>query len=144
MDKYMKMSDYFVGNMIPEDIVILDGGVATVIYTSEEAAAHAINSHDELVKNMQHYKQEAEQWEARATNEASRAKDLEADVERLRGENVALMKCRMAARDFFNCTVASGGTVLISSKSIDAVNKGNKASDRLEKELKATVNLVKQ
>ena len=48
------------------------------------ALSHAINSHDELVENMQHYKQEAEQWEVRATNEASRAQDLQAEVERLR------------------------------------------------------------
>lgn len=47
------------------------------------ALSHAINSHDELVKNMHHYKQEAEQWEARATKEASRAQDLKVEVERL-------------------------------------------------------------
>lgn len=103
MGKYMKMSDYFVGDMLPEDIVILDGGVATIIYTSEEAAAHAINSHDELV----------------------------AEVERLRSENESLMKCLMAAREFFNCTVASGVLVKVSSSNKAALNEADKASDCL-------------
>ena len=90
MGKYLKMADVFVGEYKPkrridvwppskhgETLVELSGSPA-------QYAAHAINSHDELVENMQHYKQEAEQWEARATKAASRAQDLEVEVERLR------------------------------------------------------------
>ena len=82
MDKYLKMADVF-------DLPILGSRAEffplCLNESSAMSAAHAINSHDELVENMQHYKQEAEQWEARATNEASRVKDLEEEVDRLRG-----------------------------------------------------------
>ena len=90
MGKYLKMADVFVGEYKPkrridawppskhgETLIELSGSPA-------QYAVHAINSHDELVENMQHYKQEAEQWEVRATKEASRVQDLNAEVERLR------------------------------------------------------------
>ena len=64
------------------------------------------------------------------------------EVERLRCENEALMKCRMAAREFFNCTVASGGMVKVSSSNKYALDEADKASDWLEAELKATAYLV--
>ncbi|MGL5397835.1 MAG: hypothetical protein ACRDBQ_21535 [Shewanella sp.] len=50
MKDYLKMSDYFVGEIEPDDVVILDGCLPVIVFaSSEEAAAHAINSHDELV-----------------------------------------------------------------------------------------------
>ena len=89
MDKYLKMSSHFVGNVsINADGQICDDkyfrGSTDIAEDYYEPICHAINSHDELVENMQHYKQEAEQWEARATSEASRVQDLQAEVERLR------------------------------------------------------------
>ena len=81
MGKYLKMADVF-------DLPILGSRAEFFPLCLNESsamiAAHAINNHDELVENMQHYKQEAEQWEARATKAASRAQDLEVEVERLR------------------------------------------------------------
>lgn len=99
MDKYLKMSDFFSGDVsdsIGHVAASYGLGVEQVIFMGKHAsaAAHAINSHDEIVENMQHYKQEAEQWESRATKEASRAQDLEAEVERLRGE-VAYLNDRL-------------------------------------------------
>lgn len=52
------------------------------------------------------------------------------------------MKCRMAAREFFNSTVASGGFVKVSSASKPALDEADKASDWLEAELKATADFV--
>lgn len=84
MGKYLKMSDTFNGDVEPKQ---LSGWKHQSRYVElkaiQVAAAHAINSHDELVEIMQHYKKEAEQWEARATNEASRVQDLVVEVERL-------------------------------------------------------------
>lgn len=48
------------------------------------ALSHAINSHDELVENVLHYKADALMWERRAVTEASRAQELVAEVGRLR------------------------------------------------------------
>lgn len=51
MKQYLKMVDYFVeGGVSAGDIRIVDGGKHTIIYSCEDAAAHAINSHDELVE----------------------------------------------------------------------------------------------
>lgn len=88
MEKYLKMSGFFVGSVsINADGQICDDkyfrGSTDIAENYYEPICHAINSHDELVENMQHYKQDAEQWEARATKEASRAQDLLAEVERL-------------------------------------------------------------
>lgn len=113
MDKYLKMADVFdlpIHGSSAEFFPLCLSKSAALI------AAHAINSHDELV----------------------------AEVERLRGENEMLMKCRMAAREFFNCTVASGGSVKVSSASKAALDEADKASDWLEIELKATADLVKK
>lgn len=92
MDKYLKMSDMFgaVGVKVRgsngRHIMCDDILVANCFCTdSANYTAHAINSHDELVENMLHYKQDAELWGARAVKEASRANDLQAEVERLRG-----------------------------------------------------------
>lgn len=97
MDKYLKISDFIVGDV---SVNINHNGDVSVQYDyadpdmivrkTMDAIEHAINSHDELVESMQHYKQEAEQWEARATNEASRAQDFEDEVDRLRREVVYL------------------------------------------------------
>ena len=46
---YMKMADAFHGDIDQDDIVILDCGLDTLTHAPEEYAAHAINSHDELV-----------------------------------------------------------------------------------------------
>lgn len=134
MGKYLKMADVFELKEVQLP--------RSWSYKMVKHAAHAINSHDELVENMQHYKQESERWEERATNEASRVQDLVVEVERLRGENEALIKCRMAASEFFNCTVASGGLVKVSSSNKGALDEADKASDWLEAELKATADLV--
>ena len=122
MGKYLKMADVFNGELFIDsdcDDVIVDDLSLTVLesFSGSDAAKfalHAINSHDELV----------------------------AVVERLRYENEALMKCRMAAREFFNATVASGGSVKVSSASKSALDEADKASDWLEDELKATADLV--
>lgn len=95
MDKYLKMSSHFVGKVsINTDGQICDDkyfrGSTDIAEDYYDPICHAINSHDELVENMQHYKQEEEKWEARATNEASRVQDLQAEVEQLRKEVVYL------------------------------------------------------
>ena len=90
MDKYLKMADVFVGEYKPairrdsfpahrygEPSVELYGIPANY-------ASHAINSHDELVENMLHYKKEAERWEAIAVKEASMVQEFDLEVERLR------------------------------------------------------------
>ena len=51
--EYLKMSDYFAGEIEQDDIVILDCGLDTISHAPEEAAAHAINSHDELVAEVE-------------------------------------------------------------------------------------------
>ena len=117
MGKYLKMSDVFCGDYHTKKMHDENGnGFSFMVAHCAEAeyATHAINSRDELV----------------------------AEVERLRGDNDALMKCRMAAREFFNCTVASGGLVKVSSSNNDALDEADKASDWLEAELKATADLV--
>ena len=89
MGKYLKMSGVFDFPVKPRHVNDENGyGFKLMLFHSVEAecAAHAINSHDELVENMQNYKQEAEQWEVRATKEASRVQDLVVEVERLRGK----------------------------------------------------------
>ena len=47
--QYLKMADAFNGDIDQDDIVILDCGLDTLTHAPEEYAAHAINSHDELV-----------------------------------------------------------------------------------------------
>ena len=51
--EYLKMADYFAGEIDQDDIVILDCGLDTISHAPEEAAAHAINSHDELVAEVE-------------------------------------------------------------------------------------------
>ncbi|MGL4751450.1 MAG: hypothetical protein ACRCXB_03360 [Aeromonadaceae bacterium] len=60
--------------------------------TPHEYAAHAINSHDELVENMNHYKSEAEMWEGRAVREASAHADMIIEREGLLEEIERLRK----------------------------------------------------
>ena len=76
MGKYLKMADAFKGQEVklPEQWS----------YEMVTHAAHAINSHDELVENMLHYKKEAERWEAIAVKEASMVQEFDLEVERLR------------------------------------------------------------
>ena len=50
--EYLKMADYFAGEIDQDDIVILDCGYDTISHAPEDAAAHAINSHDELVAEV--------------------------------------------------------------------------------------------
>ena len=121
MGKYLKMADVLccdgVSIRLEQKRLIECDGILTANCIDENVAryvSHAINSHDDLV----------------------------AEVERLRGENEALMKCRMAAREFFNATVASGGSVKVSSASKSALDEADKASDWLEAELKDTADLV--
>lgn len=126
MGKYLKMADVFSMGVVQEDSFLISKGgedlACFICYLDSDRdlmakhASHAINSHDELV----------------------------AEVGRLRGENDALMKCRMAAREFFNCTVASGDSVKVSSANKAALDDADKASDWLEIELKATADLVKK
>ena len=47
--QYLKMADAFNDDIDQDDIVILDCGLDTLTHAPEEYAAHAINSHDELV-----------------------------------------------------------------------------------------------
>lgn len=91
MGKYLKMADVFPIEIKTDDesgsLICDEDGIILESFAGDKVAdytLHAINSHDELVENMQHYKQESEQWEVRATKEASRAQDFEAEVERLR------------------------------------------------------------
>ena len=87
MGKYFRMADVFKVGVSDAGIKVRQNYIVEGVddsFKPMEYATHAINSHDELVENMQHYKQEAEQWEARATKAASRAQDLEVEVERLR------------------------------------------------------------
>jgi len=51
--EYLKMADYFAGEVDQDDIVILDCGFDTISHAPEEASAHAINSHDELVAEVE-------------------------------------------------------------------------------------------
>lgn len=92
MDKYLKMADAF-GDVVTQklvgdayEIVSDTYGHVCVVNTAGRAdiVAHAINSHDELVGNMQHYKREAERWEAIAVKEASMVQEFDLEVERLR------------------------------------------------------------
>ncbi|MGL4757037.1 MAG: hypothetical protein ACRCXB_32200, partial [Aeromonadaceae bacterium] len=79
MKKYLKMSDHFSGGVgFDFDGDVFDNEVffGTIDIEKCNAVEHAINSHDELVENMNHYKVESEQWEARATKEASRCAEL--------------------------------------------------------------------
>ena len=62
-------------SVISDDKDAIIGGFG--IDGMSELAAHAINSHDELVENMQHYRAESERWEMQAVKEASRAAYLE-------------------------------------------------------------------
>lgn len=101
MDKYLKMADVFPIEIKTDDesgsLICDEDGIILESFAGDKVAdytLHAINSHDELVENMQHYKQEAEQWEERATKEASIAQDLEGEVERLRGE-IDILNCRL-------------------------------------------------
>jgi small-conductance mechanosensitive channel len=108
MDKYLKMADVFdlpiLGSRAEFFPLCLDESSAMI-------AAHAINSHDDLVESMQHYKQEAEQWEVRATNEASRAKDLEADVDSAK-KQIELLKSQIE-RVHDSCSTLSHQEVLM-------------------------------
>ena len=90
MGKYLKMADVFPVEIRTDDesgsLICDEDGVILESFSGDKVAdyaLHAINSHDELVEKMQHYKQESERWEARATNEASRVQDLVVEVERL-------------------------------------------------------------
>ena len=91
MKEYLKMADVFGGAEVrirkdAPSLVDCCGVLAANCLCPETAwhIAHAINSHDELVENMQHYKQEAEKWEARAVKEASMVQEFDLEVERLR------------------------------------------------------------
>lgn len=93
MGKYLKMEDVFGGAEVgirkdAPSLVDCCGVLAANCLCPETAAhiAHAINSHDELVENVLHYEADALMWERRAVTEASRAQELVAKVERLRGE----------------------------------------------------------
>ena len=121
MKDYLKMADVFPVEIRTDDeigsLICDEDGIILESFSGDKVAdyaLHAINSHDELV----------------------------AEVGRLRGENEALMKCRMAARKLFNCTVASGGLVEISTRNKAALNEVENASDWLEAELKATAGFV--
>lgn len=170
MDKYLKMADVFDGRVNVKHIdsacihelkygdesgsnyTLQDDGF-WMLARKEHAkyAAHAINMHDELVaevdmltSSLNHANSNHELFERQYYLEKDKCEDLQAEVERLRGENEALMKCRMAAREFFNCTVASGGLVKVSSANKAALDEADKAADWLEIELKATADLVKK
>ena len=87
MKQYLKMAGAFDLPVKTRHVHDENGyGFKLMLLHSVEAEydAHAINSHDELVENMQHYKQEAEQWEARAVKEASMVQEFDLEVERLR------------------------------------------------------------
>jgi len=123
MKEYLKMSDMFKGELSIDcdcDDVIVDELSLTVLESfggSDLAkyALHAINSHDELV----------------------------AEVDRLRDDINALSSVRNAAREFFNCTVASGGSVKVASSNKNAIEAANNASDWLEVELGNTIRFNK-
>ena len=51
--EYLKMADVFNGEIDQGDIVILDCGYDTISYEPDNYAAHAINSHDELVAEVE-------------------------------------------------------------------------------------------
>ena len=84
MKDYLKMSNIFEGKIVSEFDCLTDYSGEPFGEVECRYAAHAINSHDELVENMQHYKQEAEKWEARAVKEASMVQEFDLEVERLR------------------------------------------------------------
>lgn len=76
MKDYLKMSDVFDCEVESDtDLMFSDslGNIADFsgYKTHCRYAAHAINSHDELVESMNHYKGESERWGSRATKEAS-------------------------------------------------------------------------
>lgn len=78
MKEYLKMADVFTDSMKKgNNLVCGKTLVAKFVDVVEcDYAAHAINSHDELVENMNHYKAESERWESIATKEASRCAEL--------------------------------------------------------------------
>lgn len=91
MDKYLKMADVF-GDVVTQklvgdayEIMSHSYGHVCVVNTEERAdmVAHAINSHDELVEVMNHYKSESRKWAARAVKDSSRANDLKDKVDEL-------------------------------------------------------------
>lgn len=118
MKKYLKMSDVFVVDGDADFAVLLPMSVRPEYddcVTPHDYATHAVNSHDELV----------------------------AEVAKLKGDISSLILVRDAAREFFNCTVASGGTVKVSSSDKKAIDAANSASDWLESELRNTIRFNK-
>lgn len=87
MKEYLKMSDVFCGDYHAKKMHDENGnGFSFMVAHCLEAeyAAHAINSHDELVENYRIAAKERDEWEARACKEASRVNDLDEEVNRLR------------------------------------------------------------
>lgn len=94
MKEYLKMDDVF-------DLPIKESEIMWMVAHDSperlECAVHAINSHNELVENMMHYKQEAERWEGIATKEASMVREFDLEVERLRADNERLKELNQQA-----------------------------------------------
>ena len=75
--EYLKMADAFNGDIDQDDIVILDCGLDTLTNAPEDYAAHAINSHDELVAEVK-----------RLRSELSEASNVLDEVDRVISERI--------------------------------------------------------